>query len=133
MGLRDQPWAALARDGRVDGWTELAWAVECLDTDEVRRLLEDGADPNEYVFHGQHSILHWAIDGEGMFKSNGNDDQGCKITKLLIDHGADLTALDSKGRSPLDCARQVADTGAEAELLSALNERKVDRDHPGHS
>jgi hypothetical protein len=121
---RTVTWAELVEQGVGPGeWTELAWAVENLEVDEVRRLLEAGADPNETFQHGT-PVLHWALDAEGVIKSYDIDDFGCEITKLLIAHGADVTATDEKGRTPLERSRMYVDTGAEAALLEAIRARE---------
>ncbi|MEI6626108.1 MAG: ankyrin repeat domain-containing protein [Thermoleophilia bacterium] len=119
---RTVPWTELVRTGRTHGWTELLWAVENLEVNEVRRLLEAGEDPNADVFDGGTTILHWALDAEGVVRSYDDDSCGCEIAKLLIAHGADVRAVDGRGRSPLDCSLMYLDTGAEAVLREALQE-----------
>jgi ankyrin repeat protein len=131
---RTVPWAEVVAHGaRPWEWTELAWAVENLEVEEVRRLLQAGADPNAKFMDGKTTILHWALDAEGVTKSYEDDSYGCEIAKLLVSYGADITATDASGRTPLECARLYLDTGAAdvlAEALEQLNANEGNREAP---
>ena len=115
----DPTWAELIAAGRGAEFTELGWAVECSNVAEVRSLLISGADPNER-FLGRTLPLHWALDAEGVAKSYGDDETGCSMSRLLVEHGASLVATDDEGRSALDVARRYLDTGAVHMLLQRL-------------
>jgi hypothetical protein len=124
------PWSELVRTKDTRGWTELAWAVENLEIDEVRRLLEAGADPNETIFGGAFTLLHLALDNEATEKSFEDDSHGCEVTKLLIAHGADVTAPDSRGRRPLEFIEGFLDTGARAVIVEALRKLEAETEPP---
>ncbi|QRD93777.1 hypothetical protein F9C07_2204913 [Aspergillus flavus] len=61
--------------------------------DEVKRLLEQGANPSMRTLF-QWTALHWAV-------GNGH----AKIAQLLLDYGADINAISDTGSTPLDMAR----------------------------
>ncbi|KAE8134500.1 hypothetical protein BDV38DRAFT_255028 [Aspergillus pseudotamarii] len=61
--------------------------------DEVKRLLEQGANPSMRTLF-QWTALHWAV-------GNGHTD----IVQLLLDCGADINATSDTGSTPLDMAR----------------------------
>ncbi|KAE8158496.1 hypothetical protein BDV40DRAFT_19578 [Aspergillus tamarii] len=61
--------------------------------DEVKRLLEQGANPSMRTLF-QWTALHWAV-------GNGHTN----IVQLLLDYGADINATSDTGSTPLDMAR----------------------------
>ncbi|PIG83512.1 ankyrin repeat-containing protein [Aspergillus arachidicola] len=61
--------------------------------DEVKRLLEQGANPSMRTLF-QWTALHWAV-------GNGH----ANIVQLLLDYGADINAISDTGSTPLDMAR----------------------------
>ena len=90
--------------GNNAGWSELWWAVENLDADTVRGLLEGGADPNEPGSPPLTSLLHLAINGEAAELAYGVD-PGIEVTRMLVEHGADLRDVDASGETPIQFAR----------------------------
>jgi ankyrin repeat protein len=94
----DLPWLVeiyLSQDGTfVDtvattNDTPLIWASEMGSTACVKKLLDAGADPNQFEYDGW-SGLHWAA-------RNGH----LEIIKLLLEYGARLDQRDSNGDTPL--------------------------------
>ncbi|KAE8368290.1 hypothetical protein BDV27DRAFT_122546 [Aspergillus caelatus] len=61
--------------------------------DEVKRLLEQGANPSMRTLF-QWTALHWAV-------GNGH----ANIVQLLLDYGADINATSDTGSTPLDMAQ----------------------------
>lgn len=61
----------------------------------VRRLLENGANPNLICAASQNSALHEAILLEL-----------CDIAQWLVNHGANVTVIDGHGNTPLHLASQ---------------------------
>jgi ankyrin repeat protein len=86
-------------------WPPLWWAVENLDLDCARALLQSGASANEPFPDSKATLLHLAVNAEAAAISNG-DDVGIEMTKLLRESGGDLRAVDADGRTPLDLARK---------------------------
>lgn len=60
--------------------------------DDVKRMLEQGADPSMSTFY-KWTALHWAVN-------NGHKD----VIELLLSHGADINAVSDTGRRPLSMA-----------------------------
>ncbi|MEX2114862.1 MAG: ankyrin repeat domain-containing protein [Pirellulales bacterium] len=79
---------AVARHGN----TLLQDAADC--PEAVRLLLEAGSDPSLADTVYGATALHWAT-------MNHN----AESVRLLLDAGADVMAIDAKGLTPLDCAR----------------------------
>ena len=74
-----------------EGYTALMAAAHRNHTECARALLRSGANPN-YCNKAGDLAVFWAIDG------------GVEMTKLFVDHGADLNLLTPKGWSPLSYA-----------------------------
>lgn len=72
---------------------ELFEAVCANDVMKVTRLLEGGADPNQYDRERQHSALHYAV------QCNAVD-----VVLLLVTAGADLETLTEENLSVYDIA-----------------------------
>ncbi|MBB2483123.1 ankyrin repeat domain-containing protein [Bacillus sp. APMAM] len=81
------------------GVTKLARASGEGNSDLVRELLNQGADPNIYKEMGEPPLL-WAI------RSNNDD-----IVKILLDAGANPNVKTSEGVTPLKIARENGDKG----------------------
>uniref|UniRef100_A0A182JM45 Uncharacterized protein n=1 Tax=Anopheles atroparvus TaxID=41427 RepID=A0A182JM45_ANOAO len=75
------------------------------------RLLVQGADPNFFHEDKGSTPLHVAV-------KSGQQSQ----IELLLVYGADVTALDAQGNSPLECARQAKHSVIAERLLEAMYE-----------
>jgi ankyrin repeat protein len=83
---------------------DLHSACENGDVEAVTELLGKGADPNARDQFGQ-TPLHIAVDSEidGMWQTTHSlECLDFAIAKLLVIHGASLTAEDSNGETPID-------------------------------
>jgi ankyrin repeat protein len=85
------------------GWTALMWAAGSDVTGAVEYLLEKGADPKRRAPDGR-TALHFAAASAA-----------AQTAALLLGHGAEIGAVDSKGATPLEWAlrwehREVAET-----------------------
>lgn len=94
--------------------------------DEVRRLLEAGADVNART-RSQGTPLHWALAGDQV-----NPD----ILSVLVEHGADVNAQNNMGNTPLHfasftgnvpAAQRLLDLGADLALTDIMNQTPIDR------
>lgn len=94
----------------TDGDTPLIEAVEAGSLDQVRLLLEAGADVNTRNSNGE-TPLHWADDAD--------------VMRLLLEAGADVNARDSYGDTPLQNAVFLADD-ADVVLVRLLLEAGAD-------
>ncbi|HEX9104349.1 MAG TPA: ankyrin repeat domain-containing protein, partial [Polyangia bacterium] len=98
-------------DARIDnGMTALELAVEHLQLDIVRYLLDVGADANGRDHYGQ-TPLHWAVDIECEDARYREDMEGvayaprATVTPILIEYGADPAIAANNGWTPLHWAR----------------------------
>jgi ankyrin repeat protein len=93
------------------GLTPLELAIEHLQLEVVRYLLDVGADANGRDALGQ-TPLHFAVDIEIDFAISRLDREGraepasTALTALLLELGADPLAANCNGETPLDWARQ---------------------------
>lgn len=94
--------------------------------DEVRRLLEAGADVNART-QFQGTPLHWALAGDQV-----NPD----ILSVLVEHGADVNAQNNMGNTPLHfasftgnvpAAQRLLDLGADPTLTDSMNQTPIHR------
>ena len=94
--------------------------------DEVRRLLEAGADVNART-RFQGTPLHWALSGERV-----NPD----ILSVLVEHGADVNAQNNMGNTPLHfasftgnvpAAQRLLGLGADPTVKDEMNQTPVDK------
>ena len=79
-----------------DGWGRTApqWAALKNRTDVTEFLLSRGADVNKRSGDDHATALHWAAS------SNSTD-----VIELLLKHGASPNIKNSRGRTPIDYAR----------------------------
>ena len=91
----------------------------------VRRLLEDGADPDEAgpAFNDGGTVLHLAL----LY-----DKKSSSLSKILIEKKANLNALDKNGRPPLICAVHLCNYDAVASLVEAGAALDI-KDNEGHT
>lgn len=91
-----------------DGWTALHVACYFAQTEAVQFLVAHGASVNAVSRNDQaNTPLHSAVTGIAKRR---------EVVMLLLQHGADVTARDAKGSTPLDLARQEEDANV-VELL----------------
>jgi ankyrin repeat protein len=89
--------------------TALMIAVENMEFETVRRLLERQVDVNARDEMGQRA-LHFAIDAEVDEAQHQSEKTGSRIepraemTQLLLTHGAEVKVRDAQGESPLNWA-----------------------------
>lgn len=82
-------------------------AVKAGDTDAVRTLLKEGADPDHAGSYGQNA-LHWA----SYYAAD-------EIIALLLQAGADANVVTNTGETALELAIEQDDTDAVRQLLAA--------------
>jgi ankyrin repeat protein len=99
--------------------SELRDAVRANDVEEARRLLEEGADPNELDPNRQSAFLLAAARPE--------DDPA--LVQLLLEHEGDVRATNAEGDTPLILA---ARNGAQR-VVAALVEADSPLDHVNQS
>ncbi|ANF97870.1 ankyrin repeat domain-containing protein [Paenibacillus bovis] len=90
-----------------NGWTLLKLAVEHEQLMIVELLLNRGSDINQQP-NGGWTALHQAVDIaiDGTIQGGGEPgDEPVDIILYLLDHGADIGAVDSQGESALDIAQ----------------------------
>ena len=75
-------------------------AFEKHDIEGVKKLLADGADPNERNADFG-TALHAAMAYGSIQYEPRTPDSPCEIVKLLVEAGADLEAVDKQGRTAL--------------------------------
>ena len=92
--------------------------MENSDVEAVWKLLVQGADPNEECADALGSLLHHAISSEAAV-SEEDEIPDSSVTALLIRYGADVNAIDSRGRTPLDFAVECHHYSAVAILTDA--------------
>jgi len=89
-------------------WFLIHWGF----TKSVPWLLEHGADPNRRSAPRGETVLH-AAARRGVRR---------ELLEMLVAHGADPTAVDDAGKTPLDLAREKGKTKA-VDYLSSLDTR----------
>jgi peroxiredoxin len=99
---QEEGWVDPATDD--EGRTDLLLAARAGDTEEIERLIADGADPDERDRRGRTALAHAA--------AGGNDE----AIAMLLEAGAQLDAQDDSGHTPLAHAA----IGGHAEAVKAL-------------
>ena len=89
----------------IGGSTPLMYAALYGDAEEVRLLLDSGADPNLRNDAGATALM-WAVN-----------DSGPEKTRLLLEHDADANARSNDGRTPLLIAAAQYGAGPIVKLL----------------
>jgi ankyrin repeat protein len=84
--------------------TTLQAAVANLEARTVRRLLENGANPNEVNAVTGWTLLHYAINAELDQATQTESLLSGELTCLLLDAGADATIRDHNDETPSDMA-----------------------------
>lgn len=87
------------------GATALHRAVRARSTAAVRQLLALEARTDGKLKGRDTRPLHLAVQPTGASGTAGSLDEQLAIIGLLLDHGADRAAVDTAGRTALDCAR----------------------------
>jgi ankyrin repeat protein len=90
--------------------TRLFKAIQISDNAEIKRVLEQGADPNT-TDNQSWTLLHHAA-------SKGN----AKACKLLVKHGADVNAMTESTNTPL-CLANITGSKKAAEFLESVGGR----------
>ncbi|MGA5422388.1 ankyrin repeat domain-containing protein [Streptomyces lavendulocolor] len=85
-------------------WTPAHRAVETGDYEELTRLLDAGADPNE-VCCGE-TLLDHAVDIEGDGALQSGQPANTAATAILLAYGADPGRSSPAGGDPLETARR---------------------------
>lgn len=94
-----------------DGWTALHVGCYFSQQEAAQFLLEHGASANMVSRNEEaNTPLHSAVTGVGNRR---------ETVKMLLRHGANVTAKDAMGSTPLDLARQ----GEDAEVVHLLEQR----------
>jgi len=109
---------------------ELLEALEDFNESEVRRLLENGHNPN---FRGYAGItpLHLAVDIEiqdainRYDKYNDTTRPNGNLVRLLLYYGADIEAKDDQGATPLDWANNMEYIEA-VEIINYFKSKKAE-------
>jgi hypothetical protein len=91
------------------GRTPLFVAVRTGNETDVDQLLKAGADPNIADIYGHTPAHVAAIKCGGRNMSSRPKYE--RITKLLVQHGADLELTDKRGRTVADCSAQFSTSG----------------------
>lgn len=90
-----------------DGYTLLTSAVMAKDSEEVKKLLQQGADP-KILMEDDRTALHYAVSYSAPIE----------IIQMLIDAGADRNAITSTKSRPLDMIVPTVPTEYLDKLLS---------------
>ena len=99
---------------------ELFCAASCGHLEVARVLLEAGADPNER--RDGRSVLHEAV-------AMRHTDRAAGLVAELLERGADPSATDDEGRTPVDVAS--AAQAAQRAKLDAGERLPWERDYAG--
>lgn len=86
------------------GVTALHRAVRARSPAAVKGLLKAGARVDVRLGRGGSTALHLAVQSTGAGGTAGAVAEQLEIVTLLLEHGADPTASNAKGKSAYDCA-----------------------------
>jgi ankyrin repeat protein len=89
------------------GMNALHYAAYCGDMNELRRQLEEGANPNATDEYRGYTAVHWLAD---MSATGGPRVQ---MLRLLAAQGADLCLKSENGETALSLARAAGTAGSE--------------------
>jgi ankyrin repeat protein len=84
-----------------NGWSLLHIAAEMQDIAAIEYLINSGCDPNRRDNHGQ-TPLHIAVDSEIDGAIQTEEPIEYRVTKRLIELGADATRQNDRGETPMD-------------------------------
>jgi uncharacterized protein len=110
--------------------TPLMTAAECESEEILELLISLGAVINRKGYEG-NTPLHIAVDMaiDGNIQSGGNSgDEPINIISALIRHGADIHAMNNKGDTPLDWAKEYHSMKVIEVLYSANSEEAQTHD-----
>ncbi|MDT0380628.1 ankyrin repeat domain-containing protein [Streptomyces sp. DSM 42041] len=96
-------------------WTEAHQAVEDGDVQELARLLDGGADPDEVC--STMTLLAHAVDHEADTAIQGDREMGVVLIAVLLAYGASPTLRGPEGHSALDTAAEYGHGMAKRLLL----------------
>jgi len=116
-----------------DGWTPLHYAAWQGHHKVVELLLEHGANPNIQKNDGE-TPLHFTVDrcllnkyGRTPLHFTVSRYHHVDMVRVLLDHGADPTIRDNKGRTPLDygslCEEIIEELRRRSEIIEELRRR----------
>jgi len=111
------------------GDTALHLAAAGYRVEIVRLLLAAGADPNSAKNHRQSGPLHYAADGY-INGPDWNATRQVQTIQCLLDAGADISAQDKNGASPLHRAVRTRCAAAVKYLLERGSDAKL-KNKPG--
>lgn len=100
--------------------TSLQSAILNHQGEELRRLLENGGNPNEVDDRQGWTLLHFAIDTEVDYATQRQTLLSGELTCLLLNAGADVSIRDHSNETPIDMAQRRGHFVAERLLRSAV-------------
>lgn len=106
------------------GNTPLHLAIENLNVEVVRVLIEAGADVNKKTADGSWTPLAHACDAVSDAASQLNKTPDNELLRLLVAHGADVDSPTWQGLTPLELLGSYLNKEAEAILMAAGARRK---------
>lgn len=108
FGRRELVSKLISAGARTETWPPLHLAAALGRADEVKRLVQAGADLAERSQRGKCTPLHMAVFSGDM-----------ETLRCLIDAGADVNAVQETGYTPLHCAAQMNRPEVARALLAA--------------
>ena len=113
------------------GYTALHFAARLGHPAIIELLLAKGADLEARTREHQETPLHLAVSSKGLMTLRYQE----KVVRLLVQNGADTSAKDRYGRTPLSFARTRQDSSVSEILFAAdpARKRSSDRHQPRRS